>query len=188
MTKTEPQRRIKDVLDAIIFKNDGIRRFWSNALGWAPVEAAGLLSKSRLDWQVSLSHTLGIWLTPNADGAGPDADGRLILGWANLGSLVEGSLKRFLSVYYDDYKADIAAIHDRAGAVKDPDGLTLQSSRRVNRSGARTSQIFPGALQLANLGTKWWQAIDLHIESLREIGESVPPPSSEAELIETDAA
>jgi len=32
------------------------------------------------------------------------------------------------------------------------------------------------------------EAMDLHIESLREIGESVPPPSSEAELIETDAA
>jgi len=31
-------------------------------------------------------------------------------------------------------------------------------------------------------------AINLHIESLRENGEPVPPPSSEVELVETDAA
>jgi predicted RNase H-like HicB family nuclease len=32
------------------------------------------------------------------------------------------------------------------------------------------------------------EAIDLHIENLRDNGEPVPPASSEVELVETDAA
>ena len=129
MTNTNPQQPVQDVLDAIISKNDDLARFWTNPCGWAPVEAAGLLSKSRLDWQVSLSRTLRLWLPPEADVNAPDADGRLILAWANLGSLVEGSLKWFLSVFYDDYKGDSAAIRDRVGAVRDPDSLTLEPIR-----------------------------------------------------------
>ena len=31
-------------------------------------------------------------------------------------------------------------------------------------------------------------AIDFHLEGLRERGEPIPPPASEGELIETDAA
>ena len=32
------------------------------------------------------------------------------------------------------------------------------------------------------------EAIDLHLEALREHGEPIPPPSSEGEFIETSAA
>jgi len=32
--------------------------FWSNGHGWAPDEAATLMSKSRLDWQKELSKAL----------------------------------------------------------------------------------------------------------------------------------
>ena len=28
--------------------------FWKSSTGWAPVEAAGILSKSKLEWQASL--------------------------------------------------------------------------------------------------------------------------------------
>lgn len=116
------------VIEQITKKNNGIARFWSSAAGWAPLAAAQLLSKSRLDRQVSLSRTLTLWVPPAVHAAAPDVDGRLILGWANLGSLLEGSLKWFLSVYYEDYKKDINAIRDRVG-VKDPDGVTLEPLR-----------------------------------------------------------
>lgn len=128
MATTRSAQPIQDVIDQIISKNAGISRFWNSAHGWAPLSAAELLSKSRLDWQVSLSRTLMLWVPPAASSQAPDADARLILGWANLGSLVEGSLKWFLSVFYDDYQADISAIR-KTGDLIDPDVMTLEPIR-----------------------------------------------------------
>jgi len=88
------------VISDIISTNEAIRDFWSNAHGWAPRDAAQLLAKSRLDRQVSLSHCLRLWLDPPKD---DDLEGRLILAWVNLGSLVEGTMKFFLSVHQRDY-------------------------------------------------------------------------------------
>jgi hypothetical protein len=51
------------VVSRIIKLNAGLQKFWSNSHGWAPIEAVGLLSKSRLDWQVSLSETLSLSLS-----------------------------------------------------------------------------------------------------------------------------
>lgn len=88
------------IISDIIELNEKIRSFWCNAHGWAPKDAADLLARSRLDRQVSLSHCLRLWLdTLNDD----DAEGRLILAWTNLGCLVEGTMKFFLSVYEADY-------------------------------------------------------------------------------------
>ena len=49
---------IGEVIDRIDGLNRGIAKFWSKSEGWAPVAAAGLLGKSRLDWQASLSRSL----------------------------------------------------------------------------------------------------------------------------------
>jgi hypothetical protein len=121
---------IVDVIQQITSKNERIARFWSGAHGWASLDAAQLLSRSRLDRQVSLSRTLTLWVPPAACATAPDADGRLILGWANLGTLVEGTLKWFLSVYYEDYKKDINTIRSKVGDTKDPDGVTLEPLRQ----------------------------------------------------------
>src|SRR5579859_1182306 len=101
MTK---QKSIKEVVQRIVNLNKGLADFWGNANGWAPTDSANLLSRSRLDWQVSLSESLGHWT-----GRKKISDGDLILAWANLGSLVEGTMKLFLSVYYEDYKKDLHA-------------------------------------------------------------------------------
>ena len=45
----------------------------------------------------------------------------------HLGALVEGSLKLFLSVWYDSYKDDVNAIKNE---LQDPDGLTLDPLRQ----------------------------------------------------------
>lgn len=65
------------------------------ARGWAPDSAADIIDNAMLDQQVSLAHCLRIW-----DKA--QSDGELILAWANLGALVEGQLKLFLTVYIED--------------------------------------------------------------------------------------
>lgn len=117
---------IEEVMARIETLSDGLRNFWSKAKGWAPIEAAHLLSKSRLDWQVSLTACLRKWIDKPSE---KEASGSLILAWANLGSLVEGTLKLFLSVYYKDYKNDIDAIKKK-GELQDPDVLQLESLRQ----------------------------------------------------------
>ncbi|MDH5640755.1 MAG: hypothetical protein OEY28_05635 [Nitrospira sp.] len=103
-----------------------IREFWSEAEGWASVAASELLSKSRLDWQVSLSEALRLWFP--GDGRRL-TDGELILAWANLGSLVEGTMKLFLSVFYKDYEKDVDAFKKK-DKLLDPDCLTLEQLRQ----------------------------------------------------------
>lgn len=123
---TEVVRRIEKV-------NSQLAEFWSKSDGWAPVAAAGLLGKSRLDWQVSLSGSLRLWIRDPADALTP---AELILAWANLGSLIEGATKLFLSAYYETFKADIDnlkkvnAYNNKKQEPLSPDGLTLEPLRQ----------------------------------------------------------
>jgi len=112
-------------IERIVNLTKKMNTFWRNAKGWAPIEAAQLLSKSRLDWQVDLAQCLNIWTLPDKDRYG---EGFLIMAWANLGSLLEGIMKLFLSVYYKDYKNDINAIRSK-GILRDPDTLQLEPLR-----------------------------------------------------------
>lgn len=86
---------IGEVVIRIDTLNIRLAAFSSKCGGWAPVEAAGLLTDARLDWQVSLSKTLRLWIREPASAL---TDGELILAWSNLGSLLEGTLKLLLSV------------------------------------------------------------------------------------------
>ena len=116
-----------NIIEKIINLNTNLCVFWSNASGWAPDEAADLMSKSRLDRQVSLSKCLAIWSHNKVIAL---EEGALILAWANLGSLIEGTLKLFLAVYYDDYQKDIEAFRDyREGHLIGPDVLPLEKLR-----------------------------------------------------------
>ncbi|MDQ7095472.1 hypothetical protein REC12_17930 [Desulfosporosinus sp. PR] len=117
---------IAEVIHRIIRFTEELNKFWSSAQGWAPIEAAQLLTKSRLDWQVSLAHYLSEW---EDDPISEKYDGGLILAWSNLGSLVEGTMKLFLSVYYMDYQEDVNAIKKRDKLV-DSDRLELEQLRQ----------------------------------------------------------
>lgn len=75
-----------------------------------------------LEWQSSLADCLQFWNHPLSEG-------ELILAWANIGSLVEGQLKLFLSVFYNDYVADVDAIKTKHGELIDPDAVTLEPLR-----------------------------------------------------------
>lgn len=116
---------IQEVIGRICTLNEGIRKFWTTAHGWAPTEAASLLSRSRLDRQASLSHCLALW---DAEHPAERREGARILGWANLGSLIEGTLKWFLSVYREDYPDGAGAIR-RRGATVEPDAAMLDELR-----------------------------------------------------------
>ena len=124
---------IAEVIRRIEKLNDQLAKFWSKSDGWAPVTAAGLLGKSRLDWQVSLSGSLRLWMRDPAEAL---SSAELILAWANIGSLIEGTIKLFLSVYYETFKADIDnlkkvnAYDKKKQEPLSPDGLTLEPLRQ----------------------------------------------------------
>lgn len=116
------------VLERICVVNQNIQKFWSECDGWAPEKAAELLGSVRLDWLTELSRCLYLWAT---DDPSKKTDGCLILAWTNLGSLVEGTLKLLLSVYFEDYISDLKAAKDsgtltKRGTPKSPDVLSFQ--------------------------------------------------------------
>lgn len=166
----------KIVVDQVVELNLNITKFWKDVEGWAPMEAVELLSKSRLDRQVSLSRTLKLWLSPSAEKADDynlDSDGRLILGWANLGSLIEGTMKWFLSVFYKDYMNDPHAIR-KNDRLTDPDVLSLEPLRVFfNRAiwmthNDRTHPVCPWSQPVCNLDD-WinWDDWIAHVQQRR---------------------
>lgn len=116
---------LTEVIDRIITLTKGICQFWSKAGGWAPPDAADILNRSRLDWHNSLTEYLENWIIKDYN----ESDhGSLILAWVNLGSVVEGTLKLSLSVFYEDYLNDDDRIIYR-GIAQDPDGLKFDKLR-----------------------------------------------------------
>lgn len=119
----------EETVKRIIKLTEGLTSFWKKADRWAPIEAVELLTKSRLDWQDSLSRQLKLFL----DDSNTES-GLLILAWATLGSLTEGIMKLFLCVFYKDYqtehlKKEFKHIIDRKGNLIDPDILVLEKLR-----------------------------------------------------------
>ncbi len=106
---------VENAIREIVKTNRAIAAFWKDASGWAPDEATRLLSKSRLDLQIEMSESLRLWIHA-PDSRCPNA--HLILGWANLGALVEGTMKWFLSVFYEAYKTDVNAIVKKGNHVE----------------------------------------------------------------------
>ncbi len=120
----------EEVIDRIIKLTEGLAEFWSSSNGWAPIEASDLMSKSRLDWQASLARILKIF---NSDDVKKE-DGGLILAWTTLGSLTEGVLKLFLSVWHTEYEASALKstskdYKDKNGNLIGPDILVLEKLR-----------------------------------------------------------
>lgn len=67
-------------------------------------------------------------MEPSTDAAA----GHLILGWANPGSLVEGTMKLFLSVWHDTYRRDADAIR-RGEQLQERDAMQFELLRQFLR-------------------------------------------------------
>lgn len=160
-----------------------IMDFWSDG-GWAQGTAAALLDKSMLQWQASLAESLSRW--PNTG-----SDGDLILAWTNLGALVEGQLKLFLCVYYEDYEKDVKGIRRRGQRI-DPDGSQLEELRQffvariwdvgvnwnpyVELIQQRRNAVH--AFKRRDIGSlaEWINALRLHLTFVRDVGGGLPYP------------
>ena len=185
---------VGEVINRIESLNQGIARFWAESDGWAPVEAAGLLGKSRLDWQVSFSGSLRLWMREPADVLTP---AELILAWTNLGSLIEGTIKLLLSVYYEDYKADIDklkkanAFDYKKQTPHSPDGLGMEKLRnyckKQNLLSADGDALVELVQQRRNAihafqdrpigdGVEFQNAVRRYLELLRGVNARLPYP------------
>jgi hypothetical protein len=123
--------------------------------------------------------------------------GELILAWSNLGSLVEGTLKTFLSVWYKDYIKDIDylkksnAFHHKKGEPLEPDGLSLgplalyfknkkfltaESTALIDLTHERRNAIH--AFQDKDIGTaeEFRKAVPSYLRLLREVNGRLPYP------------
>ena len=112
-------------MQEISIRTKQMLEFWSNPHGWAHEDAYEILSKSRLDRQMALTETLNIWISANKTGS----EGELILAWVNLGSLVEGALKLFLCIYYDDYMKSVYKMKNWGKEI-DPDSAMMEGLRK----------------------------------------------------------
>jgi hypothetical protein len=72
---------------------------WKDCYGWAPDSAANKMNEGMLEWMSSLTDCLDIWQEKGLN----ITNGELILGYANLGDLVECWLIFFLCIFYEDY-------------------------------------------------------------------------------------
>lgn len=176
-----------EVCRSIATRTEEMMGFWKSAKGWAPVEAAGLLSRSMLEWQSSLSEALEMWLDCQTDG-------QLILAWANLGALVEGQLKLFLSVFYKDYlkPAQVGVI--KRGTKLDPDGCGLNDLRQffakevwreefdwdvwIKHVQERRNSIH--AFKHRDIGTfaEWRNDLRLHLGFIHDLDSRLPYPEN----------
>ena len=184
-----------DVINRIVALNRGITDFWSRSDGWAPAAAAGLLNRARLDWQVSLSKTLRLWMSEPARALSP---GELILAWANLGSLIEGTIKLLLVIYYEDYKTDIenlksANAYNRSTQVAhNPVGLTLETLRKFCKTsdllGSDSDRLVELVQQRRNAihafkdrpigdSVEFQDAVRSYLRLLQEVNSRLPYPS-----------
>lgn len=187
---------IGEVVDRIETLNLGIAKFWSKSEGWAPVAAAGLLEKSRLDWQTSLSGSLRLWMREPPNALTP---AELILAWVNLGSLIEGTIKTLLSVWYETYKADIdnlkkAKAYDNAKlAAHEPDGLGLEKLRSyckaTNLLDAKDQALVELVQQRRNAvhafknrpigdGVEFQAAVRGYLKFIRSVNQRLPYPDA----------
>jgi len=168
---------VEETVNRIIHLTEEMASFWTNSKTWAPIEAANLLTKSRLDWQASLSKQLKLFLNKSNN-----ESGLLILAWTTLGSLTEGILKLFLSVYYKVYQVqnltrEFKQVIDRKGNIIDPDGLILDKLRlffakRVFPANAKEVWLIKGEVDWLNWILKIQNRRNaIHAFKSRDIGD-----------------
>lgn len=118
----------EQAFNRVISISDEAFDFWQNPRGWAPNSAANLLEVARLDWLKDLTHCLKIWI----NGQSPLSQGEILLARANLGALVEGWLKLFYCVYYEEYMNNERAFRKKSGKLVNPNKIKFEGLKNFS--------------------------------------------------------
>lgn len=100
---------------------------WKDVYGFAPDSAAKKLSDAKLEWIIELTDCLEIWTEKSIF----LTEGELLLARANIGAIVEGWLKFFYCVYYEDYKKQPRS--NRDGSMIEPNDLSFELLKQFSR-------------------------------------------------------
>lgn len=117
-----------EILDSIIDFSKKVFAFWKDSYGWAPKNVVDMLINVKFDWLLSLTKTLDIWIEKGIC----MSEGELLLARANLGSLVEGWLKLFYCVYYNDYTEDEDKKVNKSGREVKPNKLDFEYLKKFS--------------------------------------------------------
>ncbi|MDN9009495.1 hypothetical protein [Brevibacillus laterosporus] len=90
---------LEQVVDEVIKRHTSIHASWSIPPRSKQLSTAHLVTADTLLCQISLSKSLHRWL--NMQSTEP---GDLLLAWTNIGLLVEGTMKWFLSVFHEEVR------------------------------------------------------------------------------------
>jgi len=100
---------------------------WKNVYGFAPNSVANKLADAKLDWIIQLTDSLEIWTKKHAF----LTEGELLLARANIGAVVEGWLKFFYCVYYEDYKVN--PVKTTREEMIEPNDLNFERLKQFSR-------------------------------------------------------
>lgn len=183
---------LDEAINQIIASNERIQQFWMNeSSGWSPRDATELLENSRMDRLVSLSHSLRLWTQPCAV---EDREARLILAWANLGILVEGTMTWFLCVYESNYSQ--SPLKTKQGVDLRPNRLRFEELCRYYKehvwtdrqadewddwlNGVRNRRNAVHAFNHRDIGTweDWFESVSRYRELIDELDGRVPYPEA----------
>lgn len=115
-----------DIKEVIEITNK-IMSKWMDIGGIAPDSVVDKLDNARLDWIIQLTDCLEIW----TDRIFILSEGELLLARANIGAIVEGWLKFFYCVYYEDYKND--PMKNKVGNIIEPNNLSFEQLKQFSR-------------------------------------------------------
>lgn len=135
---------------------------WKDVYGFAPNSVADKLANAKLNWVIELTDSLEIWTKKSIF----LTEGELLLARANIGAVVEGWLKFFYCVYYEDYKG--APVRTNNQEMIEPNDLRFERLKQFSR----------GKLwELNDEWDKWVESIQqkrnaIHAFNDREIGDA----------------
>lgn len=119
---------MSEILNKIKAKSHEVFDFWQGgAYGWAPPSASNKLDAARIDWLRDLTDCLAIW----EDKQFSLTHGELLLAYSNLGALVEGWLKLFYCIYYEDYLKNPRK--DARGLNIEPNDMKFEGLKQFSR-------------------------------------------------------
>lgn len=116
-SKKERTLKMINKLNKIQEKTGRILKSWERHSGWAPTSVSQIFFETNLKWTSELTNCLTIWYEDfcniklvdfavnqtRGSTNNLNVDGKLILAYVNLGSIVENWLKFFLTIYYQDF-------------------------------------------------------------------------------------
>jgi hypothetical protein len=153
---TKSKTLLKTVVDEIEQINREVSRLYGTQAAsiWFAGGAMKINDQDslRFDWLIELAGTLRIWLDRKL------TTGELILAWTNLGSLLKGTLKGFLSIYGQDYAKE-KTIHrsmratEKNGNLKHPGKLRFEDLKIFFTKEAAKQNSVPPILDQYDLDT-----------------------------------